>query len=52
MRLISFFFNSIPVVGKLVLAGYMVGAILFWFGILLMVVRLVLNTYFSLKGIK
>jgi hypothetical protein len=52
MRLISFFFNSIPVVGKLVVAGYMVGAILFWFGILLMVVRLVLNTYFSLKGIK
>ena len=52
MMLISFFFNSVPAVGKLLLAGGMVGVFLFWFGLLLMVTRLILNTYFSLKGIK
>ena len=52
MMLISFFFNNIPVIGKLIIAAGTLGVFLFWFGLLLMVIRLVLNTYFSLKGIK
>ncbi|MHA1623158.1 MAG: hypothetical protein ACTSVO_13580 [Candidatus Heimdallarchaeaceae archaeon] len=31
---------------------YKLGVILFWFGVLLYVVRIILNTYFSIKGIK
>jgi len=52
MMLISFFFNNIPIIGKLIIAAGTLGFFLFWFGLLLMVIRLILNTYFSLKGIK
>jgi hypothetical protein len=52
MVLISFFFGQLPIIGELLRLGAVVGATLFWFGLLLLVIRLILNTYFSLKGIK
>jgi len=52
MMLISFFFGNIPIVGALAVRAGMVGVLMLWFGLLLMVIRIILNTYFSLKGIK
>jgi len=52
MMLIGYFFNHIPIIGKLIVLGGQAGIVLFFFGLLLMVVRIILNTYFSLKGIK
>jgi hypothetical protein len=52
MMLLSFFFSNMPVIGKLILTAGTLSVFLLWFGCLLMVIRLVLNTYFSLKGIK
>ena len=52
MGLIGIFFLHVPIIGHIIAAGGTAGTLLFWFGVLLMVVRIVLNTYFSLKGIK
>jgi len=52
MMFISYFFNNVPTVGRLAVAAGTGGVVVMWFGLLLMMVRIILNTYFSLKGIK
>ena len=52
MMFISFFFDNVPAVGRLAVAAGTGGVFVMWFGLLLMMVRIILNTYFSLKGIK
>ena len=52
MALIGIFFLRVPIIGHLIAAGGAGGALLFWFGVLLMVIRIILNTYFSIKGMK
>ena len=50
MWFIAFFVYGIPIIWPLVHMGMVAGAILFWFGVLLFVVKILLNTYFSLRG--
>ena len=52
MVLIGIFFQFVPILGHLIAFSARAGALLFFFGILLYVVRIVLNTYFSIKGIR
>ncbi len=53
MGLITFFFGQVPsIVAFFIAAGTWYGVILFWLGVLFLVFRIILNTYFSLKGIK
>jgi len=50
MWFISFFVYGVPIIWPLVHMGMLAGVILFWFGILLFVIKILLNTYFSLRG--
>ena len=50
MWFIAFFVYGVPIIWPLVNMGMVAGAILFWFGVLLFVVKILLNTYFSLRG--
>jgi len=53
MGFIGWFFGSMPgIIMFFISFGGLMGAVLFWFGVLFLVLRLILNTYFSLKGIK
>jgi len=52
MSLLSWFFGFIPIITQSFIMSYNIGILLIWFGILFLVLRIVLNTYFSLKGIK
>ena len=52
MGLLSFFFGAVPVLGGFIAVAGASGIMLFLFGIFLYVVRIVLNTYFNIKGMK
>jgi hypothetical protein len=52
MWLLSFFFSAVPILGEAIALSGTVGILVFLFGIFIYVVRMVLNTYFNIKGIK
>ncbi len=52
MRYVGFFFVHVPGLGVAVGITMLTGTLIFWVGILYIVVKIVLNTYFSLKGIR
>ena len=52
MLLIAWFFQWVPILLTVAVGLAYAGGMVFMVGVLLMMVRMVLNTYFSLKGIK
>lgn len=52
MWFIAFFVYSVPIIGSLAATGVVVGMGLFWFGVFLLIIKIFLNTYFSLRGKK
>lgn len=52
LAFIGWIFGRVPIVGHLIGLGGLGAILLFWIGVLLMVVRAILNTYFSLRGMK
>jgi len=53
MRFIMLLFAQMPpIISYLVRYSWQVGRIIFWVGVTLFIVRILLNVYFSLKGIK
>ena len=50
MWFIAFFVYSIPIIGQMVAIGAALGAVMFWFGIFLYVVNIILDSYFAIRG--